>query len=366
MIRDIALGARYARSWLSGKTDVTVSEIQLDRGDRTVPATLILPNRRPRRPLPGWILLHGATVGGRDHPQLARFARSVANTGAAVIVPDVPEWSRLALAPDLTLPTVRAAIPRLLAVPGVADRPVGLVGFSFGGPHAVTAGADPSLAKQLAGVVSFGGYCDLARTLQFLFLGEHEWEGKRFQTSPDPYGRWIVGGNYLHRTPGFEDARDVADALLALASEAGARGLPSKDPDYDPLKRELAARIDPSRRALFETFAPPAGVPPDRAAAEELVRKMVPAIRRVDPLMDPEDRLRQVRLPVRLVHGLGDILIPYTETLRMARQLTASTDLRATVTPVFAHSREERGSGIGGLVNSLSFVRTLGKVLRLV
>ena len=367
MIRDIALGARYGRSWLSGRTDVVVSEIQLDRGDRSVPATLILPSRPPRRPLPGWILLHGATVGGRGHPQLARFARSVAHTGAAVIVPEVPEWSALALAPGLTVPTVRAAIPRLRAVPGVADRPVGLMGFSFGGPHAIAAGADPSLAGQLAGAVAFGGYCDLPRTLRFLFLGEHEWRGERFATSPDPYGRWIVGGNYLHRTPGFEDARDVADALLALASEAGVRGLPSKDPAYDPLKREMTAGIHPARRALFETFAPPAGAIPERAAVEELIERMAPAIRQVDPLMDPEEGLRRVRLPVRLVHGLGDILIPHTETLRMAESLRGSVDLlRVAITPVLGHSREERGSGVRGLLDDLGFVRTLGQVLRLV
>ena len=175
-----------------------------------------------------------------------------------------------------------------------------------------------------------------------------------------------MGGNYLHRTPGFEDAHDVADALLALASEAGARGLPAKDPVYDPLKRELAARIDPARRALFETFAPPAEVPPDRTKAEELVERMVPAIRLVDPLMDAGDRLQEVRLPVSLVHGLNDLLIPHTETLRMAQQLTRSAHLRVTVTPMFAHSRAQRGPGIGGLLDGLTFVRALGQVLRLV
>ena len=366
MIRDIAQGLRFGRSWLTGKADVSVAEIRVDRGDRSIPATLFLPVRPGRQPLPGWVLLHGATVGGRDHPQLVRFARAVAHTHAAVLMPEVPEWKALALAPALTLPTVRAAIPALLAVPAVRDQPIGLVGFSFGAPHAVVAGGEPELASQLAGVVAFGGYCDLTSTLRFLFFGEHEWRGRRFATSPDPYGRWIVGGNYLHRTPGLEAAHDVADALLALAAEAGVRGLPSKDPAFDPLKREMAARIDPARRALFETFAPPTGVEPDRERAERLIEAMVPAIRRIDPLMDPGELLGNVRLPVSLVHGRGDGLIPFTESLRMAERLTASSDARVTVTPLFAHSRAENTSVIARAGESVSFVRVLGRALRMV
>ena len=365
MLKDIAAGARYARSWLTGNADVVASEVELDRGDRTVPATVILPARH-RGSLPGWVLLHGATVPGREHAQLVRFARSMAHSGAAVIIPEVPEWRTLALAPGLTLPTVRAAVPALRARPEVAARPVGVVGFSFGAPHAVVAAGDPALASELAGVVAFGGYCDLPRTLRFLFLGEHEWNGERFTASPDPYGRWIVGGNYLHQTPGYEDAADVAEALRELAARAGASGLPAGDRGHDAVKDELARRVDPRRRALFAAFAPPAGTLPDRAQAERLVADMAAAIRRVDPPMDPAEGLRRVALPVHLVHGHGDTLIPYTESLRMAEQLEASPRVRVTVTARFAHSREQRGSGISGMLDGLSFVRTLGQVRRMV
>jgi hypothetical protein len=59
-------------------------------------------------------------------------------------------------------------------------------------------------------------------------------------------------------------------------------------------------------------------------------------------------------------------MIPYTESLRMAEHLRASSDLRVTITPLFAHSRGQRGAGFGGMWDELAFVRTLGQLLRLV
>jgi pimeloyl-ACP methyl ester carboxylesterase len=364
MIRDTAVGLRFGRSWLSGHAEVEVAEIELDRGDRVVPATLYRPLRRPRRPS-GWIAFHGATVPGRAHSQLVRFARAVAHAGGVVVVPEVPEWAALQLAPAMAVPTTLAALPALRA--RVGEQPVGLLGFSFGAPQAITAAAHPALAGRIAGVAAFGGYCELASTFRFLFLGEHEWEGRRYETRVDPYGRWIVGGNYLHRTPGFEDTGDVAAALRELAAEAGSARVPSWDPHYDPRKGELAARIAPARRALFDVFAPRSDTEPDRALAERLIEAMVGSVRRVDPLMDPADRLGAVRVPVRLMHGRGDALIPFTETLRMERALAGITDVRATVTPLFAHTNEDDFPGIFGRAReSGRFVRFLGSALRMV
>lgn len=372
MIRDTGAGLAFARSWSSGRADVVTREVELDRGDRRVPATLVQPARgaagagrgRRGKAAPGWILLHGATVPGREHAQLVRFARSVAHTGATVLVPEVPEWKALRLAPARTVPTVRAAVPTLQRLSG---GPVGLIGFSFGAPHAVLAGAEPDLARELRAIVGFGGYCELPSTLHYLFLGEHEWRGQRHRLRPDPYGRWIVAGNYLPCVAGYPDADAVAGALLALAADAGLVGLPSGDPAYDERKRELAAGLGPQARELFELIAPPRDeIPPDRAAVEQLLERLAPAIQRADPLMDPAARLRDVRVPVRLVHGHGDVLIPYTETLRMAERLDGVTDVRVTITRLFAHSQDEPiPAGLRLVAEQARFVRAVGRVLRM-
>ena len=168
---DWVRSVRFARGWVSGRWDVDESEVELARDGTVVPGTLFLPPGR-RGGLPGWVVLHGITRPGRLHPSLLRFARSVAATGAAVLVPDIPEWRALRLSPATVVPTIRASILALDARPETVPGRTGLVGFSFGAPTGIAAAAHPSMAGHLAGVVGFGGYCDLERTMRFQFTGQ--------------------------------------------------------------------------------------------------------------------------------------------------------------------------------------------------
>ena len=94
---------RYVRSWLTGRDDVREREIVVDRDGTPVPTTLLTPGS-PAPNLPAWIILHGITRPGRAHRQLVRFTRALAETGCAVLVPEVPEWRALDLCPPSPCP----------------------------------------------------------------------------------------------------------------------------------------------------------------------------------------------------------------------------------------------------------------------
>jgi pimeloyl-ACP methyl ester carboxylesterase len=61
---------------------------------------------------------------------------------------------------------------------------------------------------------------------------------------------------------------------------------------------------------------------------------------REEPLLDPSAALRDVKLPTRLIHGRGDRLIPFTETLRLQRSLPAGACRGLTVTALFNHTAD--------------------------
>ena len=363
MVRSAVRTVRYARSWTNGSA-VSLQEIEIEQDGMSLPATFISPTS-DRGALPGWIVLGGVTRMGRFHPQLARFAHALAASGAGVIVPEIPEWRDLRLAPRVTVPTVRAAVHALDARPDVRAGGFGLVGFSFGAPQAAIAANHEELGERIAGVVSFGGYCDIERTVRCQLTGLHEWEGVTRRIDPDPYGRWVLASNYLTEIPGCEDAADVAAALRRLALASTLQRLPAWDPLHDVLKRELRPCLAPRRQALFDLFAPLASSPvTGREGSERMAIDLAGACRRSEPLLDPAPKLRRMRVPIHLFHGRGDRLVPYTESLRFKYGLPDGLAANVTVTGLFAHSADHQLSSIPArLREDLFFFRALQRVL---
>jgi pimeloyl-ACP methyl ester carboxylesterase len=345
LLRGVLRAARYARSWKVG-SDVSATETEVDREGAKVAATLVLP-KGASGPLPGWIALGGVSCMGRHHPQLVRFAGALASSGAAVLVPEIPEWRRLELAPRAVAPTLRGCIANLRDSGLVTDAPLGLIGFSFGAPQVAIAAARGDLAEDVGGIVLFGGYCSLERTMTCLLTGEHEWDGREHQIRPDPFGGWVVASNHLTDIPGFEDASDVAEALHHLASAASGRRVPAWDPRHDPLIDQLRESLPQARRRLFDLFAVPSGsVPPEPEERRRMAVLLAEACRRMEPLLDPAEELTHVDLPTRLIHGRGDRLIPFTEGLRLDRGLPARARRGVTVTGLFNHTADASPAGV--------------------
>lgn len=357
---------RYARSWNTG-ADVNVEETVIQRDGEEVPATLVLP-AQGRGPWPAWIALGGISRMGRHHPQLVRFTSALASSGAAVIVPEIPEWRRLELAPRPTAPTILGCVDMLSSRPEVRPGKVGLIGFSFGAPQLAIAAAREDIEPHIAGIALFGGYCSLERTLGCMFTGDHEWEGTRHEVEPDPYGRWVVGANYLTDVPGFEDAGDVAEALFTLACAASGDRVAAWEPYHDTLISDLRSALPENKRAIFDLFATASGEErPAREDRLEMAHWLAEACRRAEPLLEPMPYLSRVRVPTRLIHGRGDRLIPFTECLRMSENLSAEARNGRTVTGLFSHTADRReGSSLGQAWEKVTFLGTLHRLINTV
>jgi pimeloyl-ACP methyl ester carboxylesterase len=313
-------------------------EISLEVNGAEVPASYIRPHGD--HPLPGWIVLHGITVPGRDHPVLRRFAHALASTGAAVMIPEVPAWRRLELDPSMGDATIEATANHLVSRSDVTGANLNLVGFSFGATQALMSATRPGIARSVRAVVGFGGYCDLGRTVRFMMTGEHEWQRVTRRLDPDPYGRWIVVGNYLTEVPEFAHMVELQRAARELALEAGRLGAYAADPLYDPIKARLREQLPAEQRELWDIFAPPQGVRPSLEESRILAAKLIEATVRKHPDLDPQPVLPYIDQKVVLVHGHDDRLIPYTETLRLRSHLSPGTNVTASITRLFAHSRE--------------------------
>lgn len=354
---------RYARSW-KGSPEVESEEVILTREDRTIGGSLLRPANHDGV-LPGWIAIGGVSRKGRFHPQLRRFAEALASTGAAVLVPEMPEWRELDVCPRPTLPTVRASVDFLDAQPDVCSARYGAIGFSFGAPGLAISASHPDVADRMAGLVLFGGYCSLDRTLGCLMTGSHEWEEVRHSLSPDPYGRWVLANNYLTRVPGCSDAGDVADALRTLASAASDNRISAWEAHHDTMISELRESLPEERRRLFDCFATVSTEPrPPEGECIEIGRALAATCREAEPLLDPGELLHDVRVPTQVIHGRGDRLVPFTEGLRLMDRLPSEVQRGATVTRMFNHSKDSRPPG--AVEHAVEAARLFGALKRLV
>ncbi len=356
---------RYARAWLTTPRACVEEEVVLDRDGTAVAATVVRPNSSDG-PFPSWVVLHGITRPGRSHAQLVRFTRALASSGLMTIVPEVPEWRELQLAPHLAAPTVKAAISGLRATGIARDEAVGVIGFSFGAPHAIASAGRSDLRDDIAGVAGFGGYCELDSSFGFMMTGHHSWGGHKHWLRPDPYGRWIAAANYLTAIPDYQAATDVADRLRTLAIHAGESGVPAWDASYDPMILGLREEVAESRRHVFDAFAPLSDAPLDSAAAPGLAEGLAAAARRVDPLIEPIDALGAVDRPVHVLHGRHDHLIPFSEGHRLQSALRSTTHSRLTVTRFFGHSHQDAFPFADAIREVPRFTSALSELLALV
>ncbi|TVP42284.1 MAG: hypothetical protein EA350_16700 [Gemmatimonadales bacterium] len=325
-----------------------VETVRLPGVDGEVRALRVAP--RGGAPHPGWVLLHGITVLGLEHPSLLRFARALAGAGNHVLVPEIRAWTRLELSPAQAQRVVCGSLEFLATDPRITPGGVGVAGFSFGGPQALAAAGDPAGGPHLRKVLAWGSYARFRSALGFSFSGELQPthgsdRGAPLTTiHPDPYARWIAGANLLPLVQGFGSLDATASALRTLSRLWGKSAIDAYSSDSDPVRIQLREGLPPGERELFDVFAPPAGRIPDPAAGAEMCELLARTASRHHPLLDPVPSLPPLGVPVHLVHGRQDVLIPWTETTRLEALIRPrAPKVHATVTGLFAHSAGETG-----------------------
>ncbi|TVP79279.1 MAG: hypothetical protein EA352_00865 [Gemmatimonadales bacterium] len=376
----------FLRSWLrDAGSPATESEFT---GPGGRPMVLVDPS--DPGPHPGWVVLHGMTRPGPHHEGLIRFRSALAAAGFRVLVPEIREWRDLRFAPEAAGEVIRDAVHHLAHDPGTRG-PVVLAGFSFGGPQALRIAADPGMDEHLAAVVSWGGYHRLAPSVHFAFSGQVPGDDHEPPADPDPYGRWIVGANYLEAARSGPASLEAASILHELAALAGDLQVPTDDPRVVERARERTegasgelchllrlfgvptAHDAPSARAAHPESDPEPDAPgPSSPEALRLAAELVEAALASEPLLEPLPLPAPIPVPVHLLHGRDDVLIPHTQTLALARALGeadhAPAGLHVGITGLYAHSGGNGKAGAGTLWRTaregLHFARLLRRLFR--
>lgn len=266
---------------------------------------LYLPGRG--RPRAGVVLVPGVVPLGHRDPRLVAFAQTLARAGFAVLAPSLPAYRLRQVQPGDVV-RISAAFRHLVDHPDWAPQGrAGMVAFSYAVGFAVLAALDPAIREQVRFVVGIGGYYDLNEVLTYATTGHYRVDGRWRQRAADPYGQWV----FLESArPHLGDARD-----RWLLGEMARRKLENLDADLGPLARELG----PEGRSIYRLLTNP-----DPAAVPARLADLPVAVRGVlDALTLHDKDLTALRARLILLTGEDDPLIPYTQSLALARAVPA-------------------------------------------
>ena len=286
---------------------------------------------------PGIVLLHGVQYLGIDEPRLDHMASGLVGAGVTVLAPELTSLANYRLDP-IAIEESRAAVRHLATDPRIYPHRVALAGASFAGGLALAAACDPDTRARLAAVLTLGAHHSVASVVRYL-VGESLRTGA---PAPNPYGLLV----FVHTYAEHFVAPAELDAFRAALRE-------QLYGNYATSQRASAA-LSVATRAFYVAL-----VRGELSLVAPTIRAALPALEGPMAALSPAGHLAALRgLPVFLLHGARDNVVPPSESEALAREIDAtSADL--LITRAIDHVE------VGGAVGLAERLRVAHRLARL-
>jgi pimeloyl-ACP methyl ester carboxylesterase len=293
--------------------DETLITIQAPGGK--APARLYVP--RGIANAPRMVVVHGVHHLGIEEPRLVNFSRALAAGGIEVLTPELRSLADYQVH-ERDIAVIGAAAQALHQRAGAK---VGVLGLSFAGGLSLLAAADPQFADDIGFVVAIGAHDDLERVCRYLATGQTSGPDGAMQSLPaHEYGALVLVYSHIDDFFSPTDSAVAREALrLQLWEQVDAA-------------RARAEQLSPAGRATMQLLLQHK----QDALAPELLRRL-PLHTAEMARVSPHGHLAALRVPVLLLHGTGDSVIPATETLWLASQIPPQHLRSVLISPLITH-----------------------------
>lgn len=289
---------------------------------------------------PAMVLLHGVHHLGMQEPRLVSFAEALAGAGIEVMTPELQDLADYKVTPR----TIDVIGYSAVILSTKVDARVGVMGLSFAGGMSLLAAAKPEYADKIGFVAAIGAHDDMTRVARFFaanYIEEPDGSSRPFPAHE--YGVLVLAYSHLDHFFSPPDIPAAQDALRLWLWE--------KPKEAEAVAQKLST---PGQNEFDDLVH----------HRELLVQQFMTEIDRHREEMDavsPHGHLAGLHVPVYLLHGSGDAVIPASETEWLAKDVPAQ-DLKAVlISPALIHVNMEEGIP---LREKWDLVHFLGQVVK--
>ena len=288
----------------------------------TVKADLFLPQEDGKHA--GILLNHGVIDTGKDDPRLRRFAEILCRSGFVVFIPDFTGMRSFRIAPS-DIDEVQAAFEYFISLEDyILPHSSGLFGFSYGAGPMILAVCRPAMRNKARFIMAFGAYYDLKNVLSFMATGKFEFGGEHYSRKPQEYGKWVFLANNLDLVDSPED-RSILQNILRVKLRDEKASIEQFLPLLGKEGKSVLALLfhaDPSQTA-------------------DLIQKLSPGVQAYIATLSVGPVINKLHTDLILAHGRDDDMIPFTETLRLARAVPDPRRVYVQILASYSHVNPE-------------------------
>lgn len=251
----------------------------------------------------GIVLIPGMVKKGKDDHRLVALANTLARLRFAVLVPEVAGLRHLYTRAS-NVRTMADAFRYLDEHPELpANIRTGFGGFSYGVGIVLLASLQPDIRDKVDYVLGFGGYYDMANIVTYFTTGFYQDEKT---------------GKLVYRRPHYylKQVFTISNSALLKSDADRERVRALVENDDEDLYQQLD-KLAPDAHALYNLIT---NENPQRVRS--LIDKLSLPIKKELQGINPANQdLSKIKAQVILLHGRGDTMIPYTESIAIAGKL---------------------------------------------
>jgi pimeloyl-ACP methyl ester carboxylesterase len=264
----------------------------------------------------GMLIAPGVHYLGLAHPGLIGLSRALAHAGVEVMDVELRDLADYHITPR-TIDTIGTAA--VIFSNRMNQEKVGVLGLSFAGGLALLAASRPEYSGRIGFVFAIGAHDDMTRVARFYATNTMEnLDGSTTPFEAHEYGALILAYTHLEDFFSPPDIPIAQKALRLWLTE-------------QPQATQTAEQMSPAGRAEWDLLL---------HHRDQLRQKFLDEIKlHSDEMMavSPDGKLSGLAVPVFLLHGAGDNVIPASELAWLAHDMPAKDLREVLVSPALIH-----------------------------